>query len=516
MPRIFAASFAVIALCHLLANPLSAESASASPSPSASQLQVVDIRVLPEEVLCKSFLGFGVHGDFFMTRKVNSERGVTEKELRQVFQRIEEMRPHLIRTFFNYQWWEPEEGKQTPQSEEMRDYVLWARYLQSIGGKILLTPWGENFAYSEWMLPARKFENRFENGKEKTVSISSWSMAPKLPLPEKREATIRSLVDLVEFLRRDERLDNVEYLCLMNEPDNDPERPVLPEEYLRMNRLLDRMLRERGLRDAIQLLGPDDSGGPLESVDPWFQKTLNLDPRFFDATSSHTYVHTFDDVSKLKGWVSARREFLRNHFPDEPLPPVMITEFGYGGSTFQNLENHKYEYGLYLPDFAVTGVNSGAAAALTWCLMDTYYDRESRDTEHKQEYGLWRWLDEGWKPRPGFYSWSLMTRYTEPGSKIVAVEIKPEAKEVHAVAFLSPRGEISIPIVNRYQKDLRVKIDVGLDRTVLLRRYVYSHETIPTGRDEMIGASKVDRWLPDSTVEVDLPALSFVMLTSKI
>ncbi len=463
-----------------------------------------------QAIACSPFLGFGFHGDFFLTRSCNAERGVAERDLELIFRRVEEMRPKLIRTFFNYKWWEPEEGKQTPDSEEMRDYVKWCRFLQSIGASVLLTPWGENFAYSEWMLPSKGFEERFQGGGEKEVSISSWSMAPKLPIPEKRDATVRSLVDLVKYLRVDEGLDNVRYLCFMNEPDNDAQRPVPAEEYMRLTRLLDTELRAQGLREGVMLLGPDDSGGPLDSVDPWFEATISLDKELFDATSSHTYVHKPEDLPKLPGFIQSRQAVLDKLQIQRPL---MITEFGYGGSTFQNLENHKYEYGLYLPDFGITAVEAGATAALAWCMFDTYYDRESRDTEHKQEYGMWRWLDEGWKPRPGFYSWSLLTRYTQPGSNVYKVAIEPANDSIKAVLFVTPEGRVTLPMVNRSEQPFAVNLTSGLTHPVALRLYPFTPETIPTGTDEMLGAREVIVVNPGQTTTLELPGRSFFLLT---
>jgi len=438
----------------------------------------VRLQVRPERIVCRRFAGFGAQGDTFLRCRFNVVHGVDDRDRERIFQRVEAMRPHLLRTFFNYRWWEPEEGRQTPDSEEMRDYIGWVRFLQSIGTAVLFTPWGDHFAYSDWM----------RSGTE------------RLPRPEKREAMVRSLVDLVAFLREGEGLRNVRYLCLMNEPDCDPTRPVPVEEYVRLNRLLDRKLRERGLRSEVSLLGVEDCrGGPVEAT-PWFRQVVAQGLDYCDGISVHTYEHEY--VPSLVPWIRRRQELL-------PVPkPLWITEFGYGGETFKNWENHKYEYGLFLADFAITALREGVAAVLMWCLMDTYYT-----PEHRQEYGLWCYRDRDWEPRPGFYSWSLLTRYTRPGSQVVAVEVDPPAPSVRAVALRSPEGEWTLLAVNRYPRPVQATLQVGLRREANLRLYRYTRENVPVPGGGMIGAWDTLRLLPGAEIRLDLPGESLALLT---
>ena len=116
-----------------------------------------------------------------------------------------------------------------------------------------------------------------------------------------------------------------------------------------------------------------------------------------------------------------------------------MTEFGYvglGSGTFDNPENSDYEYGLFMGDFAIEVLNARASAALMWCLFDQYYD-----ATHCQRYGLWEFKDHGWRPRPAFYSWSMINRHTEKGSRVVAWRSLPQAESVRGAALLSPRRQ---------------------------------------------------------------------------
>jgi len=466
-------------------------------APGQFQGDQVSVKVSRDKPVCDNFLGFGSQGDFFLTRSFNVKRGVTEQDLQLVFRRVEQIRPHIIRTFFDYKWWEPEEGKATPQSEAMQDYLRWVHFLRSIGTAVLLTPWGDRFAYSDWMYP------------EQWQQIE-WGCHPRLPALEKRQAMVRSLVDLVEFLRRDQGLDNVKYLLLMNEPDCFyPTSATFVEEYVRLNRLLDRMLRERGLRDGIMLLTADESSGGQVQVNYWCREVLARGTDYCDGLSVHTYMHEY--VPALAPWIRTRFDLLKQVEPHQPRKPLLITEFGHGGATvetFTNPANHEYEYGLFLADFAITALREGASAALQWCLMDTYYNDQT-----KQQWGLWRHKDEGWKPRPGFYSWSLITRYTRPGSRVLAVESRPRTPSSRAVALESPEGELTLMAVNRYDRPLKATLQLGLDREALLRLYKYTSDSVPGPGGGMIGASAVVRILPGVETELELPRESFVVLT---
>ncbi|MBM3472678.1 MAG: hypothetical protein FJX75_05330 [Armatimonadetes bacterium] len=452
-----------------------------SEAPPESGATEVTLRLRPRTVVCPRFYGFGAQGDYFLTRSCNTSKGVDDADRKLVLDRVAAMRPALIRTFFDYQWWEPEEGRQTPDSEAMRDYVGWVRFLGGIGTSVLLCPWGDYFAYPAWM---RDGEQR-------------------LPHPDKRDAMVRSLVDLVAYLRRTEGLDDVRFLCLMNEPDSAfPVRPTPLDEYVRLNRLLDRMLRDRGLRDEVFLLGLDEcQSGPLE-VSDWFRTNLARESRCYDGLSVHTYRHRYTPA--FVPWFAGRQHALTAAQTDGRWRPILITESGYGGGTFDNPENGKYEYGLWMADFAVTALREGAAAVLTWCLFDTYYTDELA-----QHWGLWQYKDHGWEPRPGFYAWSLLTRYTRAGSRVIRVDAVPSAPSLRATALLSPDGKLTVLIVNRYPRPITVRLTGGPERT--LREYVYSAESIPTPDQRMIPPSGTLRaWGTEALV---VAPQSFVLFT---
>ena len=452
----------------------------------------VSFHVRPGQIINSRFLGFGAHGDYFLTRGFNLSKGVNDADRKLVLDRVAAMRPHIIRVLFDYKWWEPYEGRRTTDSPDLRDQVQWIGFLKPIGTDVIVHPWGDQFAYSDWML---------------RTGDPDWWKNPfsRLPIAAKRDAMVHSLADYIRFLRRNKGLTNVRYVCLINEADNDPSRPVDVTEYIRLNRLLKQMLEEGGVGDEVILLGPDDSSAPVHARSLWYHQTLPAGRDLFGALSSHTYRH--EDTRLLEPWVKSRLDLLRQASPAQPPLPLLITEFGYGGASFENPENVKYEYGLFLADFAIAALNAGASAANTWCLFDTYYSMHI-----KQGWGLWRFKNEGWAPRPGFYSWSLITRHTEPGSQVPTVEVSPLAEGVRVGAMLSPAGRLSILAVNRYDRAIQVQLSTGLGRESKMMIYRFTCAALAAATGRMLEASGELTVPVDSQASLELPAQSFLLL----
>lgn len=271
----------------------------------------------------------------------------------------------------------------------MVNLVNTIRLYREAGTDIVLNAMGDYFAYPAWM---------------KEPGSTS-----KLPAPGKREAMVRSYVDAVKYLRRDLGLANVRHLALFVEPGNDYHRPIPVEEYVRLHKLLDEMLKKRGLRKEVVILGSFDCAGPAHGLDPWCDKVRKAGlAQYVDVITAHTYRHR--NVLSMDPWVKSRLDAIRKAAPGGPARPFWITEFGYsnflGDFTFDNPEMRTYEYGVFAADFAVQALRNRVSVALIWCLAPVYYS----DRIQKRA-SLWEHKDRGWEPRPPFYAWSLLCRY---------------------------------------------------------------------------------------------------------
>ena len=450
------------------------------------------LRIATDQPTGQPFYGFGSQGDAFLTCAFSRAHGVTPADVALVEQRVSTMRPHIIRTFVAHQWWEPEEGNPAwtdprftggpPGTGEdpydrFGDYVRWLHFLKRLGAEVLVTPWGDNFAYPAWMGPDPR---------------------RRLPAPGKEEAMVRGLVDLLWYLRHDQGLTNVRYVSLMNEPDNDPLRAPAAERYDQLSRRLDQLLRERGLRRQVTLLAADEASGNQSGPAAWYEQLTRRGVEYADAWSCHTYTHEY--VPPLADWIATRRRSLPPHMP------VCVTECGYGGDTYDNWANGQYEYGLFLGEFAITALRAGASMALQWCLFDAWYSDTSQ-----QHWGLWQGKDQNWAPRPGFYAWSLLTRHTRPDSEVFPVQATPAARELQAIALRDPRGRFTVIALSRYSYPLTVQLALPGGEGRTLSRYVYSRET--AHGDAMIPASGTGHLDRRGRGKVRVPGEAMVVLT---
>ena len=469
----------------------------------------ISLSVKTDQILTENFLGFGAQGDYFLNTSSNTSRGIGDSDRQYVKSRVKKMRPDIMRTFFDYRWWEPTEGSHTPQNEYIQDYVKWAEFLETIDCQINLTPWGDWWAYPVWMRDGDR----------------------RLPRADKRSAMVRSLVDFIQYLREDKQLSNVSYVTLMNEPDNNPTTKPSVDDFVQMYHMLHQELTDRSLRDQVNLIGIDSSGWGTASSGEWFYEVSNRGLGYCDIAASHTYGFNVDMTSRgasLMDWIGSRTAALDAQAPSgQERIPFMIAEYNVYGDTFTSPHNHLYEHGLFLADFAIQSLQLGADSVLMWCLFDTYYT-----SDLKQEYGLWRYKVgpdtgtspsypwetwdpswEAWQPRPGYYSFSLLTRYTQPGSRIIAIQTDPEADQFQSVALLSPEGKATILVVNQYDRSIEVSIDTAIDHTTNLFLYQYTPESIAAAAQDMIEASETISVQPGVPIQVTVPAGSFSVLT---
>jgi alpha-galactosidase len=427
----------------------------------------------PQQLITDKWQGFGCESDLNLYQHVSIAQGLDDKDRKLVTDRIRAMRPQIARLLFCVDFWEPKRGKRTPDSEGMKDLRETLAIFKEIGADVFLNEWG--FTPPAWARP---------------TGI--------VPHPEESRAYADSFVAAIKYLREDCGFTNIRYATMTNEPNGS----VYPwKDYVRMCRALDESLKDADLGKDVAILGPDEA-----NTYDWLPRAIAELDDIIDYYDAHNY--TCDTGSQFVCWVAPRvGDMPKSSRPglNPPRKRLMITEFGMhdGMDTFSTPHNHEYGYGIFLAESAIAGASNGASAMLMWCLMDTNYGN------NRMKWGLWRFRDENWEPRPGFYSWSLITRYTERGSTVHPVS--SDASDAVAVAFRAPdNGPWTILAVNR-RKTARPFTLKGLPPKSRWLPYVYSEKTIPTADRGMIRADQ--RVQADSKGNLDgmLPLNSFVL-----
>ncbi|MBC7287803.1 MAG: hypothetical protein H5T86_07115, partial [Armatimonadetes bacterium] len=188
---------------------------------------------------------------------------------------------------------------------------------------------------------------------------------------------------------------------------------------------------------------------------------------------------------------------------------LMICEFGMnrGASTYATPENSKYHYGLFLADAAATAASLGVRGMMMWCLTDTWYG------PHKMLWGLWRYKDEGWEPRPGYYAWSLITTQTRRGSSVHAVDLQGGAAS--ATAFRAPDGRWTLFLINRARIERRVTLR-RLPASSKWAPYLYCEAAVPTPDRGFIKPGPTLTATRKGELTLTMPPRSFLLLTDRL
>src|SRR5262249_52173905 len=76
-----------------------------------------------------------------------------------------------------------------------------------------------------------------------------------------------------------------------------------------------------------------------------------------------------------------------------------------------------FDSAISLARFALFGMNQGIAGISYWEVYDMLYGGGAR-----MRYGLWAYKDEGWRLRPAYYVYGLLTRLTQSGAAVVRLE----------------------------------------------------------------------------------------------
>ena len=241
------------------------------------------------------------------------------------------------------------------------------------------------------------------------------------------------------------------WVTMFNEP-NTTQRTL--GEYEQVYRLLDRELRERGVRDRIRFMGGDlirSTVGPSQAE--WFKFMASQMGDLLDAWSVHVY-WDFWDSDKIDQRLRAEVRAIFATIPAEQHRPLYVTEFGVRGlGTFEG--EPSFEPGFW-PDgtgmsatnaaafqqawFNIRAAQLGYSGTVKWDVYPAKYDAGTQDHS-----ALGPGAD-GWPARPVYNVLQLMTLTTAPkGGSIVDVVPKTGAdREKLLTAYISPARNITI------------------------------------------------------------------------
>jgi len=184
----------------------------------------------------------------------------------------------------------------------------------------------------------------------------------------------------------------------------------------------------------------------------------------------------------------------------------MINEFG----TNQILDMDTFERGLFISAFATEALSSGASGCLYWGLHDIYFYEGTFPGDGLMNSGLWKFKDKNWSPRPMYYAYSLLTRYTESNS--IVHKISNSIPGLAVAALTSPDEELTIIAVNSNYSEKIVPFSITGKSGIVLNKYIYSVNSLPT--DEKLISTNSTIVIDDIGFTDTLPVQSMVVYTN--
>jgi hypothetical protein len=379
-------------------------SAAGSGAPQPDGPERLSLQIDPGQVVTKDFLGFGVELDPMALNANNRRRGVTDEDWRLLTDRLAEMRMPIVRMMSQLGWFAAAGPNRfdydNPQARSLMAYL---DFCQKHDIDVILTDWA-------W------------------VGQCKWVKGHDDP------AYAQGIATYLKHLLEDRKYSCIKFLVIGNEPDNEIKDV---ERYARMYCNVHEALKAAGLRDKVRLMGPD-IGGQWE----WFDRAAARIAGVVDAYDFHRYAEqaeVCDDGQKMLLRNLMRfRPVVDRVDPDGKDKPILMTEMGMaGGGTNAHHAIDTFDYALHMGDYAIGVLNSGAKAGIAWCAFDVYYF----EGDQFMIWGMWKYKDQGWKPKPWHSVWQEVTRSVPRHSDVVAVEGVQGAVHAAAIAFNRSAGE---------------------------------------------------------------------------
>lgn len=325
----------------------------------------------------------------------------------------------------------------------------------------------------------------------------------------------------------------VKYGILFTEPDitNDKERFDL---WHRASRTLHNSLVAAGIRDAIDLIGPNTV---VTCETKWVEWAVQEANDVIDIYSCHIYARnpSWDDVAttyaQQYNWCINLAEAVKStgkpFFIDETGVTndheewkVGLLKTQYSDNAYNNFSVNNPWVGMCIATNFVAIMNSGASGMIHWSLVSEKFinrtnTNDRNNAEGVQCDGLLPYLKSSGTPKYQFYAFEMIaSSVNHPDTKVYPVE---PTSDLYGTMTESSNGCNSIILINNGLFDATVSINLAKSlggKTVY--KYVYNPNTIkPTNQVQPIMASGYYANITDSISDVIPPDCVVVYTTVK-
>lgn len=358
-----------------------------------------DFRLDRTKILASDFSGFGVQYNQNVYAAISRNAGVSDQNLGAMERAVADLKPHLVRVFFN--------GDAFQDADLMQSFQRTMKLAQRTASAINVTFQG--------------------------IGPSTHPHA----MPE--------FATLLHDLVANRGITKLKWVTIRNEPN----APQMPKPlYKALYGELHQHLATAGLRPQISFMGGDLR---IETQREWLGFLADEMSDVLQAHSIHVYWNYFEPVHPLHG-IESRLGGVRAIFDAlDPArrKPLYVTEYGARGLPARPGE--KADPGLYKTEgplgesnvnafqhawFSLRAAMLGYRGTVKWDAYFGMYDN------HPQAYSLLGSPHDGCPPLPVYRLLRLLTTTVKPRCKVVAFEGSDESKIV--VGFDGPGGRLAI------------------------------------------------------------------------
>ncbi len=390
----------------------------AIPAGAATQDAQRTVTVDLNEVVQEDYLGIGVNVIPWSLLEGTTTLGYDEADWEVDVERILTLQPKVARVWFQIDWMELEKGQYDFESPEMKAFYRYLDAFEQAGTDVLL-----NFG---WKVGERVHDWFLYPGVEK----------PYESAPGDLEAYGRSASALLNELIVQRGYENVDYLTFYNEPNGswDFEGPADQKAYYaEMARKVHDQLTVDGLRDQIQIWGPEEVNAP-----DWTEYMAQNASDVFDQYSFHLYGESYEFMSDA---ITQRRAVIGD-------APLNLSEMGW-----TNPGTSVWETGY--ANYIIGSANNGVHSNLVWQLNGVMTNDPAGDTNGA--FNLWDSLILGLEPTAAFYEAGLLMRYIPEHSTVLGTDVSHD--DIRATAFRDAQGELTVLVETQegVAKDVTVR-----------------------------------------------------------
>ena len=466
------------------------------------------ISIDTNNVINDDFIGVGTN----IFPAILSSEGKTKTGYNDVYWALEQARLNALdlkmaRSWFQIDWMIKDTGsKETDkqsylngeydlESDWMKAFYGYASGLKNMDCDLLVNfGWKTNNRIAEWFASP--------NQKDSEMDIAA---------PGDLSAYAKATAAFVDYAKNEKGLSNIKYISFYNEPNGGHDFQVgtdVADErvyWAKMLTLIDSELKAQGLRDQIEIWGPEISGIENQTSQEWWKYTIENSEYstagVVDGWDFHYYCNSdpnFDNYRTLIDVVKECKGYLYNR-NDVKSQKCIITEM------YPGVSNAKYNsWNSWTDSFAgyfIGVANGGFSGVCSWTASTGYIPAPVNMQMTQNNNNPWAPIISNATAEtvyPLFYEQSLYANYVPSGSKTLNTTWLGD--DVRATAFELPGGGYTIIVEKNGQNNsatlntgkenpFDISINLGINKNLSFNRFSFKNDSQITSAGAIVNRS---------------------------